>query len=105
MPFMAPAVPTGMKAGVRTTPCGVVSRPVRACAVGREQFEMIGKAHAPAYRVTTASVFNLVEPSFCVAKAVDAQPSLPHMVRAMMTTTKRTTKTAKPSGASGVVRA
>src|ERR1700753_3200658 len=29
-PFMAPAVPTGMKAGVRTTPCGVVRRPVRA---------------------------------------------------------------------------
>jgi hypothetical protein len=30
MPFIAPAVPTGMKAGVRTTPCGVISRPVRA---------------------------------------------------------------------------
>jgi len=30
MPFMAPAVPTGMNAGVRTTPCGVVSFPVRA---------------------------------------------------------------------------
>jgi len=30
MPFMAPSVPTGMKAGVRTTPCSVVSAPVRA---------------------------------------------------------------------------
>jgi hypothetical protein len=30
MPFMAPAVPTGMKAGVRITPCGVVNNPVRA---------------------------------------------------------------------------
>src|SRR5436190_18154472 len=28
--FMAPAVPTGMNAGVRMTPCGVVRRPVRA---------------------------------------------------------------------------
>jgi hypothetical protein len=29
-PFIAPAVPTGMKAGVRTTPWGVTMRPVRA---------------------------------------------------------------------------
>jgi hypothetical protein len=28
--FIAPAVPTGMKAGVRTSPWGVVSTPVRA---------------------------------------------------------------------------
>ena len=54
MPFIAPAVPTGMKAGVRTTPCGVVSRPVRACAVGCEQLKMIGKAHGSAYGVTSA---------------------------------------------------
>src|SRR5262249_31875989 len=28
--FIAPAVPIGMKAGVRTTPCAVVRTPVRA---------------------------------------------------------------------------
>ncbi len=30
MAFTAPCVPTGMKAGVSTTPCGVVMTPARA---------------------------------------------------------------------------
>jgi hypothetical protein len=30
MAFTVPCVPTGMKTGVSTTPCGVVSRPRRA---------------------------------------------------------------------------
>ena len=64
MPFIAPAVPTGMKAGVRTTPCGVVSRPVRAVAVGGDQFKMIGKAHASAYGVTTASCSTSLDAHF-----------------------------------------
>ncbi len=33
-PLTVPAVPTGMKAGVRTTPCGVVSSPARAADSG-----------------------------------------------------------------------
>ena len=32
--FTLPCVPTDMKTGVSTTPCGVVSRPSRALEVG-----------------------------------------------------------------------
>ena len=78
MPFIAPAVPTGMKAGVRTTPCGVVSRPVRAGAVGREQFEMIGKAHAVSLWRDNGVRFNLVDARFSVRKPLTPATNLPH---------------------------
>src|SRR5687768_14954103 len=35
MPLTVPRVPTGMKNGVRTTPCGVVSVPARAPVWGQ----------------------------------------------------------------------
>jgi len=38
-------------------------------------------------------------------KAIDAGEGLPHKLRAMTTTTKRTAKTKAPSGGSGAVRA
>ena len=43
MPFIAPAVPTGMKAGVRTTPCGVVRRPVRAAPSVASSSKWLGR--------------------------------------------------------------
>jgi len=46
-------------------------------AVGRDELEVIGKAHASAYRVTTTSGSTSLMPIF-LPKPVDANPNLPH---------------------------
>src|SRR6185312_11265464 len=60
-------------------------------AVGGKQFEMVGKAHEAAYRVTPASVATSLSAKRA-AKAVDAPAAGPYGPRAMMTATKTTTK-------------
>src|ERR1700676_4770068 len=54
-------------------------------AVGRDQIEVIGKAHTRAYGVTTASSSTSLRP-ISYAKAVDADQTLPHKLPLMITT-------------------
>jgi hypothetical protein len=50
---------------------------VARLTVGRDKSEMVGKAHASAYGVTTASCSTLLQRIFG-PKSVDAQQNLPH---------------------------
>ncbi len=82
MPFIAPAVPTGMKAGVRTTPCGVVSLPVRGGPVGARQVRNDWQddregSWLSLSRNPTAQ-FNPLSTLPAAPKAVDEVQNLPH---------------------------
>ena len=77
----------------------------RALAVGRGEVEVVGKAHASAYRVTGMANSTALMLDFTIRKAIDGEPNLPHKVAPMFTTTKRTTKTTTAFGAQGDVRA